>query len=183
MCCVLVLGSSGSTAGLDTTLIGSTEDEEVAVHTPGVVPGVSDLPVGGSVKSSPSDNADSVTSEEVAGLASVDTGLVGGEISVDVEGNLEGTTGHELALVGLSAADTVGGGTEVLGGGGGSVSVAVSLASGGGVLGLTAGGVLTNDVVRALGEGVGLAFSGHETSADPVGPGRGRVTTVAARAA
>ena len=181
--CCLVLGGTGNTAGLDATLINTAEDEEVPVHTPRVVPRVGNLPVGSTIEGTPANNADSMAAEEVVGLALVDAGLVGGEVGVDVEGNLKGATGHQLALVTLNSGHRVRAGTEVLGGGGGTVAVAVGLAGGGGVLVAAAGRVGAVDVVGALGEGVGLALSGHQPSADPVGPSSGGVTTVAAATA
>ena len=122
----------------------------------------------------------------------VDSGLVGGEVSVNGEGSLDGAVGHDLGLdlgdLGRNAVDGVSN-PSVSFVGSGVASNAGLLALGSWLRG-TAGLVLSGGVVVALGEGVRLApFGGVvEPASDKSGsfeeaPGSGRIASVAALAA
>lgn len=171
-------------AVLDAALIGATEDKEISLHTPVGVPTVGDLPVLDVVEGTPADDTDSVATEEVVAGLLVHTGLVGGEVIINIEGNLEGAVGHELALVGLLTANAVARCTLDRGHGRrGAVASALRSAGGSGVLAGATWGILTSHVVVALREGVRLAVLSEKTSADPVVPGSRRITAVAAASA
>jgi len=82
---------------LDAALVAATEDTEVTLLTPVLVPGVSNEPVLGAVVNTIAEDADGVTTLIRARDVLVDTAGVGEEILVDGEGTLARTVGGDLS--------------------------------------------------------------------------------------
>lgn len=175
---------------LDTTLVGSTDDAEVAALTPVGVPGVGDEPVGGRAGHAPSEDSDGVTAELAARGVHVDSRLVVVEVLVDGVGGLDGSVGHDLLLDSSDGlADSVGSLSEVL-----VISpalrvsgLALLLAGRSRVLGARARTIVgLSSVVSARGDRIGLAGvlvgvvgTSDDTLVDPVLPGLDGISTLA----
>lgn len=109
------VGKTGNSSGLNAALVNSAEDEEESVHTPGGAPRVGNSPVLLVVEGSPANHLDGVSSSERASLVDVDSRRVREEVLVDIEGNLDGSVGHDLSLEGLNgAAESIGRGSLVV---------------------------------------------------------------------
>eukprot|EP00753_Platysulcus_tardus_P011395 PLAT3287.25.p1 GENE.PLAT3287.25~~PLAT3287.25.p1 ORF type:complete len:890 (+),score=233.80 PLAT3287.25:149-2818(+) len=104
---------AGGATVLDAALVLATQHLEVAAITPGGRPGVLDQPVRRAVLRAVADDLDGVAAERLARLVLVDARLVGGEVSVDGEADLERAVLHQLLLV-VGAVDGVGVGQVVL---------------------------------------------------------------------
>ena len=186
----LVDGDGSSTRGLEAKTIIDL-DLEVTLDTPGVVPGVTDLPVLNTVLFTPTDEGDSVTTETGTRLVGVDTTSIVEEVRVDGERDRERTVLEKLLLHVISTIDGVTS-LELL-----LVSkVVVNHSAGitlaraaGSAVGrkLGAGGVVSTigDVVTARGEGVRVAAllvavetTSNETSVCEPRDSRVRVTTL-----
>jgi len=166
---------------LDTTLVDTTEDTEVTLLTPVLVPGVGDEPVLGAVVNTVAKDADSVTTLIRARDVLVDTAGVGHEILIDREGTLARTVGGDLghhisltangvdlgslALVGLELDARI---IDALG---------LARRSGDDLAG--AGVLAAGDVVIAARKRVLDALLSDNTSALPVVVGARRITTIA----
>jgi len=173
----------------------ATKDLEVTVHTPVLVPGVSNPPVLDTVLNTPTEDLDSVATEVLTGDVLVDTRLVVLEVSIDIESSLDRTVSHDLLLEVRLTTESVGGVeadlvTQVRHR---VVGLGVALVSAGrSVIGRKrwARSVLASGVVVAVGEGVGKAAgevvvvtTRDDTSALDPAPSRRGVTTLAAETA
>jgi len=163
---------TGPGLALDTTLVVATTDAEETVLSPVGVPGVGADPVLLTVLLTVADDLDSVTTLEATSGVVVDTRRVAHEISINLEGNLEGTVGGELSLHVLLTNDRVGLGTLALVG----VPVESSVAS---ALLLA----LRSDHAGVVASSVRIAVIRDNTSVDPVDPSAAGLPTVAITAA
>jgi len=102
-----LFGSATPHGVLDTALVGATDNAEVALLTPVLVPRVGDEPVLGAVVDTVAEDADGMTTLDRAGGVLVDTALVEHEVLVDGEGTLARTVGADLGHHVLLAADSV----------------------------------------------------------------------------
>jgi len=96
------INNLGWEAGGDLTFnaafISATQDQEIAFITPVLVPRVGNDPVRCAGLSPPAKNFDGMTTQHLSRLVLVYSGFVGEEISVDGEGSLDWTMGHNLSL-------------------------------------------------------------------------------------
>ena len=83
---------------LNAALIVSSSNSEESLISPVLVPAVGNEPVRGSAFDSPSDDLDGVSSEGGSGSVVIDSTLVGGEVTVDGEGSLNWSVGHDFGL-------------------------------------------------------------------------------------
>lgn len=106
------LGDTSDSLSLDSALVVSSSDLEESLIAPALVPAVSNEPVGSSVLNTPADHLDCVASESRSGSVVVNTGLVGKEIVVDGESDLNGAVSHDFGLdlgdLGRNAVDGIG---------------------------------------------------------------------------
>jgi hypothetical protein len=110
----LGLYQTSDTLGLNSALVGSLLDLEVTVVTPGLIPRVSNQPEVDSILSSVTEGLDGVSSEEISSSVGVNSSLVGKEVLIDREGNLNWSVGGNLALHLGNSGDRVGRLTVVL---------------------------------------------------------------------
>jgi len=166
---------------LNAALVLATEDAEVTLLTPVLVPGVGDEPVLGAVVNTIAEDADGVTTLIATSDVLVDTADIAHEILIDGEGTLARTVGGELGHHILLTTDGVD-----------SLSLALVRAEDDGRIidaGLLAGrsgddlaraGVgAARDVVVAAGKRVLDALLSDDTGLVPVVVGAGRIATVA----
>jgi len=169
----------------DAALVGATDDTEVALLTPVLVPRVGDEPVLGAVLDTVAEDADSMATLIRAGGVLVDAALVEHKVLIDFKGTLARSVGADLDHHVLLTAD----GVDIL-----SLALVAGKVDGwvinaGGLAGrsgddLAAAGVLgTGDVVVAAGKAVLDTLLTDNTGAEPVVVGRGRIATVAGASA
>jgi len=157
---------------LNTTLIITTKDTEETVLSPVSIPGVGADPELLTIFLTIADKLDGVTTLEATSSVMIDTRRIAHEIFINFEGNFEGTVGGKLGLHVLLTADAVGLLTLALV----SVPVKSSVAS----ATLLA---IRSDHAAVVTGSVRIAFIRDNTSADPVLPGTGGLTTLARTAA
>jgi len=102
-----LFGNAAPHGVLYAALVVATDDAEVALLTPVLVPGVGDEPVLGAVLNTIAEDADGMATLDRAGGVLVDAVLVEHEVLVDGEGTLARTVGAELGHHVLLTTDSV----------------------------------------------------------------------------
>jgi len=168
----LLIGGTSPGLLLDAALIGATEDTEEALLSPVVIPAVGADPVLDTILLTIAKKLDGVTTLIRASLVLIDTSGIAVEISINLEGNLEGTVGGDLSLHVLLTDDGVGllALMLVLVPIKRSVTSALLLA-------------LRSDHASVVTSSVRIALISDNTSLAVISPGAARLTTVAGTAA
>jgi len=163
---VLIRDTTPSLA-LNATLVGATTDAEETLLSPVGVPRVGAEPVVHTTLSTIAEQLDSVATLIATRLVEVDTASIAHEISINLEGNLEGTVGGDLGL----HVSLTGDGVDLL------ALVLVRVPVDGSIIALVGAGR------SGGGGGVGEALLSHDTSLLVVLPGARGIATAAGTAA